>query len=76
MGLSSLNPRRLLSSLTLEPVIFLYIFTTHISGGAKQDANLMMEKICETELNYTRAQCLARDEDEDVQVEVQKFYNM
>ena len=62
--------------LTLEPVIFLFVFFNALMSGAKQTNNLLLLKICRYELGYNETVCDNRAEYEDVQVEVQKVFNM
>lgn len=64
-------------SVTLEPVIFLYVFSNYVMFAAEQGSNLMMNKICELELGYNRTTCLSRGTDfDDIEVEVQRYTNM
>ena len=62
--------------LTLEPVIFFFVFFNMLMSGAKQAQNLLLLKICRYELGYNETVCDNRSDFDDVQVEVQKVQNM
>ena len=46
-----------LKKITLEPTIFGLAFGCAIEGGAQITTNLLIEKICYNELNYTKETC-------------------
>ena len=67
-----------LKKITLEPTIFLLAFGCAIERGAQITTNLLMEKICHNELNYTKEICANfNDEgfDDDIKDKVQKEVN-
>eukprot|EP00095_Tigriopus_kingsejongensis_P000772 maker-scaffold67_size430214-snap-gene-1.17 protein:Tk00772 transcript:maker-scaffold67_size430214-snap-gene-1.17-mRNA-1 annotation:"solute carrier family 46 member 3-like isoform x1" len=63
-------------SVSLEPVIFLYVFSNYIMFGAEQGANLKMTKFCELQLGYNKTTCNNRAIHRDVELEVQLYTNM
>ena len=67
-----------LKKITLEPTIFLLAFGCAIERGAQITTNLLMEKICHNELNYTKEICVNFGNegfDEDIKDKVQKEVN-
>ena len=66
-----------LKQITLEPTTFFVNFGYTIEHGAKITTNLLIEKICHGELNYTDDICanLTNDGFEDFNNEVQKNVN-
>ena len=67
-----------LKKITLEPTIFGLAFGCAIEGGAQITTNLLIEKICHNELNYTKETCANFSNEgfeEDIKVEVQKEVN-
>ena len=67
-----------LKKITLEPTIFLLAFGCAIERGAQITTNLLIEKTCHNELNYTKETCANFSNEgfeEDIKVEVQKEVN-
>ena len=67
-----------LKKITLEPTIFLLAFGCAIERGAQFTTNLLIEKTCHNELNYTKETCANFSNEgfeEDIKVEVQKEVN-
>ena len=62
----------LISLITLEPVTFLFTFGQSILGGAQVDTDLLLNKICVTELNHSIETCSNFTFIEDVNTEVQR----
>ena len=64
-------------SFTIEPVIFMYIFSIFLVNGAEINTNLLMWKVCKIEMGLEDDVCenLSADENEDVQTDVQKRVN-
>ena len=65
----------LISWITLEPVTFLFTFGMSILGGAQVDTDLLLNKICVTELNHDIEKCSNFTYIEDVNTEVQREAN-
>ena len=62
----------LISLITLEPVTFLFTFGQSILGGAQVDTDLLLNKICVTELSHNIETCSNFTFIEDVNTEVQR----
>lgn len=60
--------------ITLEPVIFLMYLATCILDGAQIQTDLLMSKLCTTDLNLTEEICnnLSSEENNDYEIHVQK----
>ena len=69
--------RQILNRITLEPLIFLFLFSFYILDGAQIQTNLLLWKICHLELNYTEVICsnLTLDENNATMNEVQERAN-
>ncbi len=57
--------------LTLEPVIFLFIFGWSAMSSSRVETNLLMWKICHLDMNISEVICLNLTHHEDVQAKVQ-----
>ena len=69
--------RQILNRITIEPLIFLFMFSFYILDGAQIQTNLLLWKICYLELNYTEVICsnLTLDENNATMNEVQERAN-
>ncbi len=56
MGLLDIVKREV-KSITIEPVIILFITGISLVNGAQLNTNLLIWKICRLELNYTSEVC-------------------
>ena len=67
----------ILKQITLEPTMFFVTFGTTVERGAQITTNLLIEKICHGELDYTNDICanLTNTGFEDFNTEVQKKVN-
>lgn len=63
-----------INSITIEPVILIYIFGVSTLDGAQVPTNLLIWKLCTKDLNYTEEICgnLSAEANEDVENEVQR----
>ena len=66
-----------IKTITIEPVIFLFIVGTYILMGSQIPTNILIYKICHIELNYTEEVCehLGDDSNRDTEEEVQVLVN-
>ena len=66
-----------LKTITIEPVIFLFLVGTFILQGAQIPTNILIYKICHVELNHTEEICenLGKNEYSDIENEVQVRVN-
>ena len=60
-------------TVTIEPMIFLFILGMSILNGAQIPTNILIVKICNYELNYTAEICnnLGEDSNKDIQDDIQ-----
>ena len=67
----------LLNFITLEPIVFLVQFGRFGLEGAQIQTDLLLDKICRSELNYPESICgnLTLDEYNDINNEVQTRAN-
>ena len=63
-----------IKSISLEPAIFLLALALGLINGAQINLDLVIWKICNIELNFTKEICdnLSLDENNDYEIEVQK----
>lgn len=68
---------RILSKITLEPVIILHIFGKMTIGGGGLQENLLFTKVCRYELNYTAEVCddLGNETNSEANIDVQHYVN-
>lgn len=64
-----------LPKLTLEPVIFFFMFFGMVMNGAQQMTNLKHDTICAVTLNRSAEDCANRGFDQELQIEVQRIGN-
>ena len=64
-------------SISIEPAIFLWSFSTYVVTGVELLTNMMLWKVCRYELGYNETICenLDLDENEDYQIDVQQVVN-
>lgn len=69
------NPAKHLPKITLEPVIFFFVFFNYLMNGAKQMANLKHDLVCQVNLNRSVTDCANRTFDTELQIQVQEIIN-
>lgn len=62
--------------ISLEPVIFFFVFFNYLMHGAQQKNNLLLDHICRVSLGYSDEICSNRTQHEQEQIEVQRVLNM
>lgn len=66
--------KKYLKSITIEPMVLIYIFGLATLFGAQVPTNLLIWKLCTKDLNYTEEICgnLSAEDNEEVENEVQR----
>ena len=63
------------SSVTLEPVIFAFVFSNFVANGAQQNTNLLLRKVCTDKIGYNSSICLDHQSHSLIHLEVLKETN-
>ena len=64
------------ANITIEPVIFVFVFTNFVANGAQQNTNILLHKICVDSVGYNTTVCENHHKNEEVHYEVIKETNM
>jgi hypothetical protein len=64
------------TSVTLEPVILLFVFSNFLANGAQQNNNILLRKVCQDTLGYNNSVCSNHTEHPEVHMEALKETNM
>ena len=64
------------SKVTLEPVIFAFVFSNWVANGAQQNTNLLWRKVCTDRMGYNFSMCVNHKSDPLVHHQVLKEANM
>lgn len=63
------------ANVTLEPVIFAFVFSNFVANGAQQNTNLLLRKVCTDKIGYNSSICLDHQSDPVIHLEVLKETN-
>lgn len=64
------------ANITIEPVIFAFVFTNFVANGAQQNTNILLHKICVDSVGYNRSVCKNHHNHPEAHYEVIKETNM
>ena len=64
------------AKVTLEPVIFAFVFSNWVGNGAQQNTNLLWRKVCTDRMGYNTTLCQNHKSHPQVHLEVLREANM
>ena len=64
------------NNITIEPVIFAFVFSNFVANGAQQNTNILLQKICMNSVKYNSTVCQNQHNHVEAQYEIIKETNM
>ena len=64
------------ANITIEPVIFAFVFSNFVANGAQQNTNILLHKICMDSVRYNDTVCQNHHSHQEAHYEIIKETNM
>ena len=68
--------RKIMFKLSLEPVIFIFVFSNFVANGAQQNTNILLRKVCVDVVGWNGSVCQNHNEDPVLHLQVLRETNL